>query len=315
MHRPRPRSWIALAGLVLLAAVLPVSSTGADEAFDTVLITVEAGPEGAEGFRMEATYGLDWETNRPRALGSGIGAPEGGFLSTSSRGSGRFEVTTTEGLTGSSHADVPLPYRDETAREHLSKRFENEHFWLSVDLDPEGRTRYFVYLHELEPDSERVLLVFHAGAEMVDLEITDPAVDEGSAAVTDVQKKHGARVLQQADPKHGGTAVGAGPAAAGTSRFVTNPDEGIAGEIFQSFLAPCPACTGTITAPDGTTEEWARVGPFSLDGNGRFVGPAGTWGFSWTGLGASASLYPPATAPSFGAYTTVGELWPWFEEP
>lgn len=317
MHTPRPRSWIAVAGLVLLAGVLPVNAVGAgeaDEPFDTVLITVEAGPEGAEGFRMGMTYGLEWSTDRARAIGSGIGTPEGGHVFVSPRGSGPFRVTTTQDLTGSSHAEVPLPYRDEAAREHLSKRFENEHFSLSLDLDPGGTDhRYSVYFHELEPDSERVLLVFHAGAEMVDLEITDPAVDGGSAVVTDVETKHGARVLQQAEPENDGTAVGVGPAAAGASSFTTTPAEGIAGEVFWPLLTPC-LCVVTVTAPDGRTKEWVGAGPF-YDKSGEFLGPAGTWEFSWAGLGASIGVYPPATAPSFGAYTTVGELWPYFQRP
>lgn len=311
MHTPRPRSRIAVAGLVLLAGVLPVSpAAGADEPFDTVLVTVEAGPEGAEGFRMGMTYGLEWSTDGARAIGSGIGTPDGGFVSVSSRGSGRFRVTTTQDLTGSGHGEAPV---DETVREHLSKRFETEHFWLSIDLVPEERTRYRVSFHELEPDSEHVLLLFYAGAEMVDLEITDPVVDGGSVTVTDVETKHGARVLQQAEPENDGAAVGVGPAAAGASSFTTTPAEGIVGEIFSPFFTPC-LCAVTISAPDGSTKEWAGAGPFSLQSD-EFMGPAGTWGFSWTGLGASIGSYPPATAPSFGAYTTVGELWPYFQRP
>lgn len=283
------RGWIAVALLALVAGVLPGAAAGAEAPADTLILTLRAGPEGAEEVRVGATYTVHRDWSEPGATGIGTGSPDGGRVTVFPGDGGTFRVTTTQGLQGEAAVTVddgPDP---------------NDHPYTSDE------SSFSVRLHRLEPGAERAYMVFETGTEMSDIDIHGPVTDSGSVELVDVEARLGADTLRQADPNNDGTAVGAGPAAAGTSSFTRGPAEGIAGGItpFQG----CLPCLLTITEPDGTTQRYVQAGLHSF-GERSFAGPSGTWGFSWTGAGGSPFL---ALEPTFGAYTTVGELWPYFE--
>lgn len=281
--------WIAVALLALVAGILSGGPAGAETPVDTLILTLRAGPEGAEDVRVGATYTMHRDWSEPGATGIGTGSPDGGSVNIFPSDGGTFRVATTRGLQGEALVTIDdRPDRDD------------------VPFTSNGSS-FSVRLHRLEPDAERAYMVFHTGTEMSDIDIEGPVTGSGSVELTDVEARFGADTLRQADPENDGTAIGVGPAAAGASSFTREPAEGIVGGVtpFQG----CLPCLVTITKPDGTTQDYFQAGLHGF-GERSFAGPAGTWGFAWTGAGGSPFL---ALEPAFGAYTTVGERWPYFE--
>jgi hypothetical protein len=107
-----------------------------------------------------------------------------------------------------------------------------------------------------------------------------------------------------------GTAVNAAGTAVATAEEVFEvTTDGLVGAFNWN---PCKLCDGASSSPDGTTETW-HVGPETSGVESKtvqFVGPAGSWAWSWSGVMSTHFL--AFGDPVIAAYAPIGDDWPMF---
>ena len=144
----------------------------------------------------------------------------------------------------------------------------------------------------------------------------------GTGGTPEVFTGSGSRAIGAADADASGVAVDASVAAAGTSTLdVTSP----LGLIGGPAIFECLHCTESWTTPNGGTGTYSETilpifflpvpipVPFpiplgSISGDDGFVGPAGHWSWTWTGV----NVRPQMSETIAAGYAPIGDLWKLF---
>ncbi|HEU0129520.1 MAG TPA: hypothetical protein VFQ85_00835 [Mycobacteriales bacterium] len=288
------RALACTAVLAVAAGLLPGLAAGADPTYDWHVLTITAGPVGADDVKVELHATGEVTGLAPVVLGVGT-ALDGRltFLQAYNLGLGRRSVSTSRGA-GSVRVDLP---RDRAGAG--------------------GGIDQYVTVAHLNPGQSYAVLTMETGVAQTAPVVTS-AVGSGDAAVS-VVAGSGSGVIDAGNPGDGGVSANVDGTGAGAVKATRDLPAGVVGV----GVSRCNACRAGWEAPDGRVGGYVMKGPQWAGARGllpaqrvpeadvsptAFGGPAGTWTFRWDGLDTASAGNTPAEL----VYAPVGGAWPWF---
>src|SRR5439155_13962643 len=257
----RHRGRLALVGVLATASVAAGGSLMAVHADasppDFLLVRVVAGPAGASNVAISATGTVTQVGSGTLVAGTGGGLDLGGYKGGTVLASDVLSTGVTLG-TGADRGGLSLSVSSPTS---LVFGFSG-----GVGLAAPA----------MKPGDKLDFVVFFPNGELLSSNYTVTTA-AGSVETTSTQGS-GSATLDVAAAGDGGSAVAVNGIATGANAHQAIPSVGIVGTIMTN----CDACTGTWTTPDGHSGAW-EVPSSTFGSEFQFVGPAGSWNWTWTG--------------------------------